>query len=353
MKIAILNDTHCGVRNSSDIFLNYQEKFYTDIFFPYLKEHKITNILHLGDYYEHRKFVNFKALNANRKHFLEPMRDMGITMDIIPGNHDVFYKNTNELCSLKELLGYFTTNVNIIMKPTVLDYDGCKVGVLPWINNDNYEEYTKWALSCKAPILGAHLELKGFDLMAGMPNPHGMNADIFSRFETVISGHFHTRSSQGNVTYLGSQMEFTWADVDDPKYFHVLDTETREVTPVRNPITIFKKVIYDDTKTDYNTVDISQFEKKFIKLIVINKSDLYMFDKFIDRLQSIETYELKIAESFDEYIGENVDDDAISLEDTTELLDSYVEAVDTELDKEHIKVELRKLYTEAQNLEVV
>jgi len=353
MKVAILNDTHCGVRNSSDIFLNYQAKFYTDIFFPYLKEHKITNILHLGDYYEHRKFVNFKALNANRKHFLEPMRDMGITMDIIPGNHDVFYKNTNELCSLKELLGYFTTNVNIIMKPTVLDYDGCKVGVLPWINNDNYEEYTKWALSCKAPILGAHLELKGFDLMAGMPNPHGMNADIFSRFETVISGHFHTRSSQGNVTYLGSQMEFTWADVDDPKYFHVLDTETREVTPVRNPITIFKKVIYDDTKTDYNTVDISQFEKKFIKLIVINKTDLYMFDKFIDRLQSIETYELKIAESFEEYLGESVDDEKISLEDTTELLDSYVEAVETDLDKDHIKVELRKLYTEAQNLEVV
>jgi predicted phosphodiesterase len=353
MKVAILNDTHCGVRNSSDIFLKYQERFYTEIFFPYLKEHNITNILHLGDYYEHRKFVNFKALNANRKHFLEPMRDMGITMDIIPGNHDVFYKNTNELCSLKELLGYFTSNVNIIMEPKVIDYDGLGVAVIPWINNDNYQEYVDFAMSCKAPILGAHLELKGFDLMAGMPNPHGMSADIFSRFETVVSGHFHTRSSQGNVTYLGSQMEFTWADVDDPKYFHVLDTETREFTPVRNPITMFKKVIYDDTKTDYNTVDVSEYAQKFIKLIVINKNDLYMFDKFVDRLQSIETYELKIAESFDEYIGENIDDDAISLEDTTELLDSYVEAVDTELDKEHIKVELRKLYTEAQNLEVV
>ena len=353
MKVAILNDTHCGVRNSSDIFLKYQERFYTEIFFPYLKEHNITNILHLGDYYEHRKFVNFKALNANRKHFLEPMRDMGITMDIIPGNHDVFYKNTNELCSLKELLGYFTSNVNIIMEPKVIDYDGLGVAVIPWINNDNYQEYIDFAMSCKAPILGAHLELKGFDLMAGMPNPHGMSADIFSRFETVVSGHFHTRSSQGNVTYLGSQMEFTWADVDDPKYFHVLDTETREFTPVRNPITMFKKVIYDDTKTDYNTVDVSEYAQKFIKLIVINKNDLYMFDKFVDRLQSIETYELKIAESFDEYIGENIDDDAISLEDTTELLDSYVEAVDTELDKEHIKVELRKLYTEAQNLEVV
>ncbi len=353
MKIAILNDTHCGVRNSSDIFLDYQDRFYTEIFFPYCKEHNIKQILHLGDYYEHRKFVNFKALNSNRKHFLEPLRENGMTMDIIPGNHDVYYKNTNELCSLKELLGYFTNNVNIIMKPTVLDYDGCKVAVLPWINKSNYEEYTKWAMTCNASILGAHLELKGFDMMPGMPNPHGMNADIFSRFESVLSGHFHTKSSRDNVDYLGAQFEMTWADVDDPKYFHILDTETREIEAIRNPITIFKKVVYDDTKTDYDKVDVSQFEKQFIKLIVINKNDLYMFDKFIDRLQSIDTYELKIAESFDEYLGESVEDEKISLEDTTELLDSYVEAVDTDLDKEHIKVELRKLYTEAQNLEVV
>lgn len=353
MKVAILNDTHCGVRNSSDIFLNYNDRFYTEVFFPYLKEHNITQILHLGDYYEHRKFVNFKALNANRKHFLEPMRDMGITMDIIPGNHDVYFKNTNELCSLKELLGYFTTNVNIIMKPKVLDYDGCKVAVIPWINNSNYEEYTKWALQCEASILGAHLELKGFDMMAGVPNPHGMNADVFSRFEMVLSGHFHTKSSRDNVHYLGSQMEFTWADVDDPKFFHVLDTATREIEAVRNPITMFKKVIYDDSKHDYDNIDMSQFENKFIKLIVINKNDLYMFDKFVDKLQSVNTYELKIAESFEEYLGDNVEDEKVSLEDTTELLDSYVEAVDTDLDKEHIKVELRKLYTEAQNLEVV
>ena len=353
MKIAILNDTHCGVRNSSDIFLDYQDRFYTEIFFPYCKEHGIKQILHLGDYYEHRKFVNFKALNSNRKHFLEPLRENGMTMDIIPGNHDVYYKNTNELCSLKELLGYFTNNVNIVMEPTVLDYDGCKVAVLPWINKSNYQDYTKWAMNCNASILGAHLELKGFDMMPGMPNPHGMSADVFERFEMVLSGHFHTKSHQGNVHYLGAQMEFTWADVDDPKYFHVLDTETREIEAIRNPITIFKKVVYDDTKTDYDKVDVSQFEKQFIKLIVINKNDLYMFDKFIDRLQSIDTYELKIAESFDEYLGESVDDEKISLEDTTDLLDSYVEAVDTDLDKEHIKVELRKLYTEAQNLEVV
>ena len=190
-------------------------------------------------------------------------------------------------------------------------------------------------------------------MMPGITNPHGMNGEIFSRFETVLSGHFHTKSSKGNIHYLGAQMEFTWADVDDPKYFHILDTDTRELTPVRNPITIFKKFIYDDEVHDYNNINIKEFERKFIKLIVLNKTDLYMFDRFVDRLQNIETYELKIAESFEEFIGENIGDDKVSLEDTTELLDSYVEAVDTDLDKEHIKVKLRELYTEAQNLEVV
>jgi DNA repair exonuclease SbcCD nuclease subunit len=353
MKVAILNDTHCGVRNSSDIFLNYQERFYSEIFFPYLKEHNIKNILHLGDYYEHRKFVNFKALNQNRKVFLEPLRDNGITMDIIPGNHDVFYKNTNELCSLKELLGYFTTNVNIIMKPTVLDYDGLGVAVVPWINNANYKEYTDFIANCKAPMLGAHLELLGFDMYKGMPNPHGMTADLFERFEMVMSGHFHTKSNKGNVHYLGSQMEFTWSDVDDPKFFHILDTETREITPVRNPITMFEKIVYNDEKIDYNSIDVEQYRHKFIKVLVVNKTDLYQFDKFIDRLQSIELHELKIAENFEEFVGSSVDDEKVSLEDTKDLLDTYVDAVETDLDKDNIKMKLRELYTEAQNIEVV
>ena len=351
MKVAIINDTHCGVRNSSDIFLKYQERFYEEIFFPYLKEHNITQILHLGDYYEHRKFVNFKALNQNRKHFLEPLRDAGISMDIIPGNHDVYFKNTNELCSLKELLGYFTSNVNIIMKPKVLDYDGCKVAVIPWINNSNYQEYTDWAMKCNASILGAHLELKGFDMMAGVPNAHGMSADVFSRFEMVLSGHFHTKSHRDNVHYLGAQFEFTWADVDDPKYFHILDTETREITKIRNPHTLFEKILYDDEKNDYSSFN-RDLTKKFVKVIVVNKTDPFTFDRFIDNIQNQNIYELKIAENFNEFIGANVEDEHMSFEDTAEIVDTYIDAVDTDLDKNKIKVEMRQLMTEAQALEI-
>lgn len=352
MKIAILNDTHCGTRNSSEIFMNYQEAFYKDVFFPYLKENGIKNIIHLGDYYEHRKFVNFKALNHNRKVFLDALKQDGIVMDIIPGNHDVFYKNTNDLCSLKELLGYYTANVNIIMEPRVMDYAGCQIALVPWINNENYTESMKFLKNCKASIVGGHFELAGFDLMKGVKNMHGMDAKLLSRFEHVWSGHFHTASEEGNIRYLGSQMEFTWADADDPKYFHVFDTETRELTPVRNPITIFEKIVYNDDKMDYNDFNVESVKNKFVKVVVVKKSDPYAFDKFIDRLQNVDTHELKIAETFTEFLGENVDDESISVEDTPSLLDSYVEAVETDLDKDKMKVLMRTLFTEASNLEI-
>jgi DNA repair exonuclease SbcCD nuclease subunit len=353
MKIAILNDTHCGIRNSSEIFIKDQERFYSEIFFPYLKEHNIKQILHLGDYYDHRKFVNFKALNSNRKVFLDTLKNEGIHMDIIPGNHDVFYKNTNDLTSLKELLGYYTSNVNIIMKPKVLDYDGLKIGVIPWINSENYAESIDFIKKCPASMIGAHLELLGFDMMKGMPNTHGMNPEIFHRFELVMSGHFHTKSHQGNIHYLGNQMEFTWSDCGDPKYFHILDTETRELTPVRNPNTLFEKVFYNDEKIDYNNYDTSKLENKFVKLIVVKKTDPFLFDRFVDRIQNEDIHELKIAETFEEFTGNNVEDESISVEDTTELLDSYVDAVETDLDKGRIKNLMRTLYVEAQATELV
>lgn len=352
MKIAILNDTHCGVRNSSDIFLNNSADFYDNIFFPYCIENNIKQIVHLGDYYDHRKFINFKALNHNRKHFLNKLRENKMLMDIIPGNHDTFYKNTNDLNSLKELLGYFMNEIHIIMQPTVMSYGNLKLALLPWINAENYEESVNFVKNCKADILGGHLELNGFDLMRGVKNTHGMDHKIFSKFEMVLTGHFHTKSNKDNIHYLGSQLEFTWSDAHDNKYFHVLDTDTRELTPVHNPYTLFEKIYYDDTGTDYNNFDTSVCDNKFVKVIVSNKTDMFTFDRFIDRIQNQKIYELKIAENFSEFIGENVADEEVSLDDTATLLDTYVESVDTDLDKERLKIGMRALLDEAGALEI-
>ena len=199
MKRAILNDTHCGIRNSSEIFLNNAEEFYNNVFFPECEKHGIKQIVHLGDYYDHRKFVNFKALNHNRRVFLDQLRKRGMSMDIILGNHDVYYKNTNELNSLKECLGHYMNEVHIITEPTVMQYDSLKMGLVPWICQDNYDVCINFIKECKADWIGAHLELSGFELMRGVKRTHGMSADLFKRFEMVLTGHYHCSSRQDNI----------------------------------------------------------------------------------------------------------------------------------------------------------
>ena len=352
MKLAILNDTHCGIRNSSEIFLNNAEDFYKNIFFPECEKRGITQILHLGDYYDHRKFVNFKALNHNRKCFLNELRKRKMSMDIIPGNHDTYYKNTNDLNSLKELLGHYMNEVHIIMDPTVMEYGSLKIALLPWLNQENYEQSMNFIRECKADWLGAHLELMGFDMLKGIQNHHGMNPEIFKKFEMVLTGHFHTASQRENVWYLGSQMEFFWSDAHDPKYFHIVDTETREIEKIQNTYTLFHKILYNADKMDYNNYDTSQLKNKFVKVVVVNKGDSFIFDRFIDRIQSQEVYDLKIAENFSEFVGQNIADEGLEVDDTPKLMDDYIEAVDTDLDKGRIKIQMRDLMTQAQALEV-
>ena len=337
--------------------MDYQEKFYGEVFFPYLEEHGIKKILHLGDYYDNRKFINFKALEHNRKIFLEKLRELSIHMDIIPGNHDVYYKNTNNLNSLKELIGHYMSEVRIIEDPTVVNYDGLDVALVPWINSTNEEECMRFLKTCKASICGAHLELAGFEMQAGIHAHDGMDAGIFSRFETVLTRHYHTKSNIGNIHYLGSQMEFFWNDAHDPKYFHVFDTDTRELTPVQNTATLFQKLYYDDTtekaEYEYKTGKLPELNQKFVKLFVVNKSNPRLFEHYVDRIQSKRIHELKIAENFEEYLGSNVGDDKITLDSTEDLLYTYIDAVETSLDKDRIKSQVHELMVEAQTLEIV
>jgi len=353
MKIAVLNDTHWGIRNDSNIFADNQIKFYEEIFFPYLKEHGIRRILHLGDFYDNRKQVSVKTMYKARKHFLQKLRENAITMDIIPGNHDVVYKNTNEINSLKELLGHYMNEITIYEEPTVVDYDGMKIALVPWINQENYEKSVKFIQKCKASWIGGHFELSGFDVQRGIPAHGGMDSKLFSRFEQVISGHYHTPSEKGNIRYLGSQFEFFWSDADDPKSFHVIDTDTRELTSVRNPYTLFKRVFYDDSKHDYSDFDVTVLDEHFVKIVVVHKDDLFTFDRLCDRIQERPILDLKIADNFAEFVGDNVEDEDLEVEETEELLDGYIDAVDTPLDKDRIKTMARSLLQEAQTAEFV
>ena len=273
-------------------------------------------------------------------------------MDIIPGNHDTYYKNTNDLNSLKELLGHYMNEVNIVMRPKVMEYDSLKIALIPWIAPDVEKETYEFLGSCGADVIGGHFELNGFDMYRGMPCHDGMDPSILKNFELVLSGHFHTKSQPGNIHYLGSQMEFFWNDAGDKKYFHVLDTETRELEAIHNPVTLFEKLYYDDEVEDYLKYDVSRFKEKFVKIIVVNKSDHFVFDRFLDRLQTQNIHDLKIAENLNEFIGSYVADSDVDIEDTQTLLSSYIDAVETPLDKDRIKNQVNELMIEAQSMEI-
>ena len=174
MKIAILNDTHCGVRADMVEMSNYQGRFYDEVFFPYLDEHNIKQIVHLGDYFDRRKFVNFASLKANKQHFIEPMIKRGIHMDLILGNHDTYYKNTNDVNS-PELLLFGDNNINVIGEPCTKEYDGCEITLVPWINPENYADSVDFILNSKATQCWGHFEFKGAMMMPGLNCPHGLD----------------------------------------------------------------------------------------------------------------------------------------------------------------------------------
>ena len=271
MKIALITDTHWGARNDSAIFANFFSKFYDNVFFPYLDEHDIKTCIHLGDVVDRRKYINFKTANDLRENFVERLWEMNVDTHMIVGNHDIYYKNTNQVNSLTEL---FSTADHILepwiyAEPREYDFDGTKILMMPWINSDNYLECMDAIKETSAEIMMGHLEINGFEMHRGHICDTGFDINMFSRFDTVFSGHFHHKSTQGGVSYLGNPYEITWSDYNDERGFHIFDTETRELTFIKNPYRMFYKIYYDDSKETFENIKEKDYTPYSLSLIHI------------------------------------------------------------------------------------
>ena len=352
MKIALLNDTHFGVRNDSEAFRNYQLKFYDEIFFPYLEENNIKTLVHLGDVVDRRKFINFQTASIFRKRFWDRLYEEQIDTHIIIGNHDTYFKNTNNVNAIENLYTTFDKKNEpwIYEKSEIVNFDGTDILFVPWICDDNREHSMEMLRTAKTDILMGHLEIKGVEMQNGIINEYGNAKSDFSRFERVISGHFHKHTDDGQIFYCGAQYEMTWSDYKDPKAFTIFDTETREITKVSNPNTIHKKIIYDDKKNNYNLFDLAPYNNHFVKLIVLNKTNDMMFDKFAERLYNeITVHDLNIIEDYSD-IKASVRDDILEMgEDTVTFLNNYIDQLDTDVNKTKLKQYLKSIYIEASD----
>ena len=349
-KLALVTDSHFGARSDSIPFDNFFRKFYEEVFFPEIDKRGIRHIVHLGDCFDRRKYINFNTLSSCRNYFFDEIKKRNIELHMIVGNHDTFFKNTNDVNSPRLLLKDY--EFNVIDTPSELEFDdGSKIFMMPWICTDNYNQSMEAIKTTDAQVLFGHFEIAGFQMYKGHENDEGFDPKIFEKFDTVCSGHFHHRSSNGNINYLGNPYELTWADFEDPRGFHIFDTSERSLDFIQNPFSIFSKIYYDDEKVDPSTVDVSQYANQHVKLIVVNKKDYYKFDQFIERLYKVNPLELKIIEDLSEFESDAMGDQEVDLEDTVTLLSQYVDSLDTEADKDRIKTLMKTLYVEAQNYE--
>lgn len=345
MKVAIITDTHYGARKNSKLFHDYFLKFYNDIFFPTLEEYGINKVIHLGDAFDSRKGIDFSALSWAKNNIFDRFQEMGIDAHLITGNHDCYYKNTNDVNAVDLLLREYE-NVKIISEPTEYFIGGLKTLFLPWINQENEDKTMKMIASTKATVVMGHLELQGFRVNNSVVMDHGLDADVFKKFDKVFSGHYHTRSDNGTVYYLGNPYEMFWSDLKDTRGFHIFDTETLEHIPVNNPYRLFYNIYYEDN--NYQTFNTSEYENKIVKVVVRKKSDTKKFEKFIDKLYASNIAELKIVENFE--IKESEDFEAFESEDTLSILNRYVEEAEINLDKSKVQKLLQEVYQEACEL---
>ena len=347
MKIAIITDTHYGGRRGSKFFHDYFQQFYENVFFPTLEERGIKHCVHMGDAFDNRKSIDYWSLDWAKKHVYDRFRDLDVKVWKLVGNHDAYYKNTNEVNSIDCLLDYYD-NIVPISSPGDHDIDGFKAFMIPWICADNQEETETKIKKSKSKIAFGHLEIHGFALYPGYTQPGGIDKSFFDKFNLVFSGHYHTRSNDGQIYYLGNPYQLYWNDCNDKRGFSIFDTETYELEFIENPYTMFDKIYYEDTP--HQLFKAHLYEGKIVKLIVRKKSDQLKYDKFVEKLLLSNVAELKIVESL-EVNDSEVDFTGEKIEDTLTLLDKYIEDSDFELEKDRVKQLLREVYQEACEME--
>jgi DNA repair exonuclease SbcCD nuclease subunit len=349
VKVAVIADAHIGKSNDSKVLLDASEKFFTEVFFPRVRQPDIDWVVDLGDTLDRRKYVNFNTLHRFQRFFVQPMKDTEKQFVHLTGNHEVYHKYTNEVNAWHSIFGSETPHGWAFVNDRPMCEDGMDFIYLPWICESNLEAVGP-AIERGGRVLFAHLDLDGFPVESGDVRQGGMDRKLFSKFRQVFSGHFHTQSRQDNVHYVGSVGQYTWGDYGDPRGFHVLDTETLETEFVRNPFDPFKKVFYDDSsdaEVERTMSSLKGLDGKFVKIVIKHKENPAAFDAAVDRVQK-HTSDIAVV---DAHHHQDVVPDVgvVPSESTLTILKRAAEEAPADVDRSRVLKILEELYCEAQD----
>ncbi len=342
-----------GGNNDSSIFLDFQEKFLREIFFPYIDQHDIKVVIDLGDTWDRRRYINFHTLEKVKRFYFDELAKRNIPLHILIGNHSTFFKNTNKVNNISLLLREYT-NIHIIENPQILNVYGFDICCIPWICDENKKESFSVMKKAKTDLCMGHFPISGFVMNVGQVAEEGFDRTLFDKFDMVLSGHFHHRSSDGKIYYLGSQWEKTWADYGDQKGFHVLDLSTRDLDFIKNPFVLFKKIFYrDDMVKDMN---YSEYENCHVKVYIETQINPVVFEKFSDNLYKANPLSASFIEPNSILTDTNTETSIYNTKDQVDTLsfiktyiDQFVKPDNINLDK--LKSEFTSLYKDAMQME--
>ena len=353
--VALLMDLHFGARGNSVHFHKFYERFFSEKFFPYLIDNDIKTVLQLGDLYENRKHTNHFTLHESNRYFFSKFDEYDINLITVLGNHDLFYKNSLEISSPELFLKQYK-NITVINKPSIINVDDELITCIPWICEENYQEAVDLITSTKTKTCVGHFEIQNFKMFKnGISAQHGLTQDLFSHYEYVWSGHYHHKSTNGNISYLGTPYPTTWQDYDDQKGFHVFNTKTRKLKFIENPFDIFIQEVYNsdnEDNTDYLADDyINQFADKYVKIQVVKKENPFVFDLFLDKLQGVNPIDLTVIEEVINIESEELVDETA---DTISIVNGYVDSIpENDLNKDKLKLMLNDLYNSAISIDTL
>ena len=290
-RIWFITDTHLGVRNNSNEWIDYIREYFFDWFFPLVREnYKPGDVLfHLGDFFDSRQSLNLKVLNLGIEIAEELSSIFKDGVYIIVGNHDIWGKTSNDVNSLKSLK--WIPGINIIEEPETIKILDKSFLLMPW-RKDHETESQFLESSDPHDVLCCHADIRGLKFNRFTSVETGSSIDEFEKFKRVYSGHIHYAQKAGNITMLGSPYELTRSDMDNPKGITLLNVSDLKETYFPNNFSPkFKRLYFNDilesTPEDLESVFKNNFVDIMIDPVMSLKAPLSILTDMIQSQRSL------------------------------------------------------------------
>lgn len=270
MKYLITSDWHIGSNANSLSFFEYQLKVFNYIIDIY-KDYKCDKLIIAGDFFDKRKNIDINIFTLLKDNFLDVNSDVNFI--ISAGNHDCYFRNTNDVNSLSLLKKY--KNIKIVDD---MPYKDNNMLIIPWVCDYNRDKINKIIDEDMSKYLICHIDINGAKFSKNIISQceDTINRKKLLKYKKVFSGHYHIRSEKDNIMYVGTPHQLTWIDEGVEKYIYILDDISGELTELIVPFEMFKQIeIKEDNWKSYCNDDLKD---KKVRIIYEDTFDTKLFN---------------------------------------------------------------------------